>query len=187
MISVYSYDKACKLIELFTQNQIIALKIYLNDSLGEDNAKYVFDFKTYEDYPEEERISLRSHFNEKNLQILIGATEALNEFVSMMEVDNVIAFELSFDIVTKEFKYSRSYKKPIEEIIEPTVDESYHEFITKFEKFVTQNGIHKMNIPGLLEKNPNSTAKRGNGKYNPITFGQLICKLKDVIIDNGNG
>ena len=45
MISVYSYDKACKLIELFTQNQIIALKIYLNDSLGEDNAKYVFDFK----------------------------------------------------------------------------------------------------------------------------------------------
>lgn len=184
MISVYSYDKACFILDLFTQNQIIALKIYLDTSLGEDNKRYVFDFKTYEDYPKEERVEIRSHFNEKNLQILTQATKALNEFVAMMEIDNVDFFELEFNIITKDFKYLRTYKKPIDEITKPTVEESYQEFIAKFEKFITQNGIHKMNVSGLYEKT-SGNGKRGV-KYNPVSFGQLICKLKDVIVDNGN-
>lgn len=184
MILVYSYDKACNVLDLFTQNQIIALRIYKDISLGKDNAKYVFDYKTYEDYPEEERISIRSEFNEKNLQLINQTISKLNEFISMMEIDNVDFFDLSFDILKKEFTHSKSYKKPLNEIMEPNIDESYQEFITKFEKFVTQNGIHKMNILGLYEKNSGSN-KRG-AKYNPISFGQLICKLKDVIIDNGS-
>lgn len=184
MILVYSYDKACNIIDLFTQNQIIALKIYLDTSLGEENAKYVFDYKTYEDYPEEERISIRSQFNEKNLQLLTQTVKALNEFVTMMEINNVSSFELNFDIITKEYECMKSYKKQLNEIVEPSVDESYQEFITKFEKFITQNGIHKMNIPGIFEKS-NGSKQRG-GKYSLITFGQLICKLKDVIVDNGN-
>lgn len=184
MILVYSYDKACNVIDLFTQNQIIALKIYLDTSFGEENAKYIFDYKTYEDYPEEEHINIRSYFNEKNLQLLTQTANTLNEFVTMMEVNNVSSFEFSFDIATKEYKCMKSYKKPLKEIVEPNVDESYQEFITKFEKFVTRNGINKMNIPELFEKN-NGTGKRG-GKYSPVTFGKLVCKLKDVIVDNGN-
>ena len=184
MISVYSYDKACKIIELFTQNQIIALKIYRNTSLGEDNAKYVFDFKTFEDYPEEERMSIRSEFNEKNLQLISQTTSKLNEFVGMMEIDNVEFFELTFDILKKKFNYSKSYKKPLNQVIESNVDESYKEFIAKFEKFITQNGIHKMNIPGLYEKT--SGGKQRGAKYNLVSFGQLVNKLKDVIVDDGN-
>lgn len=185
MISVYSYDKACNILDLFAQNQIIALRIYLNTSLGEDNAKYVFDFKTYEDYPEEERIAIRSEFNEKNLQLVNQTVSALNEFISMMEIDNVDFFDLSFNILKKEFNYSKSYKKPLKEVVEPSINESYQEFITKFEKFVTQNGIHKMNVPELFEKKAGTGKQRGV-KYCPINFGQLICKLKDVLIDNGD-
>ena len=55
----------------------------------------------------------------------------LNEFISMMEVDNVSFFDLTFNILKKEFNYSKTYKKPLESIVEPSVDESYHEFITK--------------------------------------------------------
>lgn len=183
MISIYSYDKACKVLDLFTQNQIITLKIYLDTSLGEENSKYVFDYKTYEDYPEKERIDIRSEFNEKNLQLINQTLSKLNEFISMMEIDNVEFFELSFDILRKELNHSQIYKKPLNEIIESNVDESYQEFITKFEQFVTQNGIHKMNVLGLYEKT-SGNSKRG-AKYNTINFGQLVCKLKDVIIDNG--
>ena len=70
MISVYSYEKACNILDLFSKNQIIALRIYLDTSLGEENSKYVFDYKTYEDYPEDERVNIRSEFNEKNLQLI---------------------------------------------------------------------------------------------------------------------
>lgn len=185
MISVYSYEKACNILDLFSKNQIIALRIYLDTSLGEENSKYVFDYKTYEDYPEDERVNIRSEFNEKNLQLINQTMAKLNEFVSMMEVDNVSFFDLTFDILKKEFNYSKTYKKPLESIVEPNVDESYQEFITKFEKFITQNGIHKMNIPGLYEKNSGSGKQQRGAKYNPISFGQLICKLKDVIVDNG--
>lgn len=185
MISVYSYEKACNILDLFSKNQIIALRIYLDTSLGEENSKYVFDYKTYEDYPEDERINIRSEFNEKNLQLINQTMAKLNEFVSMMEVDNVSFFDLTFDILKKEFNYSKTYKKPLESIVEPDVDESYQEFITKFEKFITQNGIHKMNIPGLYEKSSGNGKQQRGAKYNPISFGQLICKLKDVIVDNG--
>lgn len=185
MILVYSYDKACKLLDLFAQNQIITLRIY-SSTIGDDEQykRYVFDFKTYEDYPEEERISIRSEFNEKNLQLINQAVSKLNEFISMMEIDNVNFFDLSFNILTKEFNYSKSYKRPLSDIMQPSIDESYQEFITKLEKFITQNGIHKMNVPELYEKT-SGTGKRG-AKYSPISFGQLVCKLKDVIIDNGN-
>lgn len=185
MISAYSYDKACNILDLFSKNQIIALRIYLDTSLGEENSKYVFDFKTYEDYPEEERVSIRSEFNEKNLQLINQTMSKLNEFISMMEIDNVSFFKLSFDIIKKEFNCSKIYKKPLEEIVEPNVDETYQEFITKLETFITQNGIHKMNIPGLYEKSSGTGKQQRGAKYNPISFGQLVCKLKDVIIDNG--
>ena len=191
MIFTYNFEQACKLIELFTQNQIITLKIYLDTSLGEENAKYVFDYKTYEDYPAEEHINIRSKFNEKNLQIITQAVSKLNEFVSMMEINNVNTFKLSFDILNKELVCSKSYKKPLKDISAPNVNESYNEFINDFEKFLTLNGIHKMNVPGLFEKtsgnNTGTNNRQRNGvKYAPITFGQLVYKLKDVIIDNGD-
>ena len=185
MISVYSYDKACNILNLLTQNQIIALKIYLDTSLGNDNAKYVFDFKTFEDYPEEERIKIRAEFNEKNLQIANNVVSKVSEFISMKEIDNIDFFELTFDLLKKELKCSKSYKKKVEEIENSNVEETCKEFIDKFEKFITQNGIHKMNVPGLFEKSSGNNKQRGV-KYAPINFGQLICKLKDVIIDNGN-
>ena len=185
MILVYSYDKACKILDLFSANQIIALKIYLDSSLGKDKAKYVFDYKTYEDYPAEEVINIRSYFNEKNLQIVTQATKMLNEFVTMMELNNVDSFGLDFNIITKEFNYFKSYKKQSDKIETPNKNESYQEFIIKFEKFITQNGVHKINIPGLYEKNSGGKQQRG-AKYNPINFGQLISKLKDVIVDDGN-
>lgn len=185
MILVYNYDKACKILDLIFQNQVIMLKIYLDSSLDKDNPKYIMDYKTYEDYPEEERINIRSEFNEKNLQLVSQVIKNLNEFVSMMETDNVNFFELSFNIIEKEFTCSKSYKKSLEEIEESNIDESYHKFINEFEKFVTRNGIHKMNVPELYNKTSGGNGKRST-KYVPINFGQLICKLKDVIIDNGN-
>ena len=185
MISVYSYDKACKLLELFAQNQVIALKVYLDTSLGEENAKYVFDFKTFEDYPIEEHIKIRSEFNEKNLQFIIQAVSKLNEFISMMEINNVNSFSMSFDILKKELICSKAYKKPLKDVSNINTEESYNEFVNMFEKFITQSGIHKMNVPGLYEKSSGNAKQRGI-KYSPINFGQLICKLKDVIIDNGN-
>lgn len=183
MVLVYSYEKACNILELFNQNKIVSLRIYLNNSLGKENAKYVFDFKTYEDYPEEEHIKIRSEFNEKNLQMLNQAVAKVNEFITMMEVDNVVLFDLTFDILKKEFSCSKAYKKAIKEVEGTEQTESYSDFINKLEKYITQNGIHKINIPGLYEKIPGS-GKRGV-KYNPVSFGELICKLKDVITDNG--
>lgn len=180
MISVYSYDNACKVIDLFSKNQIVALKIYQDDSLGKENAKYVFDFKTLEDYPEEERVELRSRFNEKNLSSFVKATSALTTFVSMMEIDNVVFFNMNFEI-GKVFSCTKSFGK--KEIEEPS-DESYEDFINRFEKYVTKAGIHKMNIPDLFVKNTApSNSKQRNPKYVTITFGQLINKLKDVNLD----
>lgn len=184
MILVYSYEKACKVLDLINNNQVIALKIYLNKSLGEENQKYVIDFKTYEDYPQEERLSIRSHFNEKNLQLITKTISKVNEFISMMEIDNVEFFDLSFDLLKKELNYSKSYKKP-SSTVEPDNNESYIDFINKFEMFITKNGIHKIDVPGLFEKTSGNNKQRGN-KYKQISFGQLICKLKDVIIDNEN-
>lgn len=184
MILVYSYDKACNILDLFSQSQIIALKIYRDTSLGEENAKYVFDFKTFEDYPEDERMAIRSEFNEKNLRLINQAIAKLNEFISMKEIDNINFFEMSFNLLKKEFVCSKVYKKSLEEVQNSNTEETYKEFINTFEKFITQNGIHKMNIPGIFEKGSGNNKQRGV-KYNPMNFGQLICKLKDVVIDDG--
>lgn len=183
MVSVYSYDKALEIVDLFTHNQITELKIYPTVVYEEGKTVIVFDYKTLEDYTEEERISIRSEFNEKKLQLVNQTLFRINEFISMMEADNVEYFRLSFDILKNIFNYSKVYKKPLENIEKTNVSESYQNYINDFEKFLTQNGIHKMNVPGLLQKT--SVGKRGV-KNIPITFGQLVCKLKDVIIDNDN-
>ena len=63
-------------------------------------------------------------------------------------------------------------------------NESYEDFINKFEKYVTKAGAFKMNIPDLFVKNtaPSSNKQR-NPKYVTTTFGQLINILKDVNLD----
>ena len=184
MVSVYSYDKALEILDLFVRNQIIELNIYPSNFYDEDNYVIVFDYKTLEDYTEEEKINIRSEFNEKKLQLVNQTLFILNEFVSMMEIDNVEHFRLSFNILKNTFHYSKKYKKPLKSIEKIDVNETYQEFINNFEKFLTQNGVHKMNVPGLLQKT--SSGKQRGIKNTPITFGQLVCKLKDVIIDNGN-
>ena len=161
--------------------QIITLKVYLDKSLGDENSKYVFDYTTYDDYDEEEHIKLRSLFNESTLQRLVQTVTVLNEFIIMMETDNVNLFELNFDIRTHLFSVFKSFKKPIEEIIgKSDTDETYKNFIEQFEKFITQAGVHKMEIPNIFYKY-SETGKRA--KSSPLTFGQLINKLKDVVLD----
>ena len=182
MISVYSYSKALEIIELFSKNQIVELQIYSDTSLGEENAKYVFDYKTYEDFPESQHQTIRECFNEKSLQRVTQTVTLLNEFLVMMETDNVILFELRFDIQSHLFSSMKSYKRPFSDVSNADIGETYKDFIKRFEEFITLAGVHKLEIPGLCEKI--STGKRP--KINPITFGQLICKMKDVIIDANN-
>lgn len=182
MISVYSYSKALEIIELFSKNQIIELQIYLDKSFGEENAKYVFDYKTYEDFPIERHQEIRDAFNEKSLQRVTQTMSLLNEFLIMMETDNVTLFELRFNIQNHLFSSMKAYKRPFSEISNADIGETYKDFIKRFEEFITSIGIHKLEIPGLCEKI--STGKRQ--KVNPITFGQLINKMKDVIVDGNN-
>lgn len=180
MILVYNYENACKVVDLFSKNQIIALKIYQDESLGKENANFVFDFKTFEDYPEEEHTELRSRFNEKNLSSFVKATSALTTFVSMMEIENVLFFNMNFEI-GKVFSCTKAFGE--KEVEEPS-DEAYEEFINRFEKYVTKAGIYKMNIPAIFVKNTNpSNTKQRNPKYVTATFGQLINILKDVNLD----
>lgn len=184
MISVYSYENACKVLDLFVNNQIIALKIYLNESLGKENAKYVFDFKTFEDYPQEEHVHLRSLFNEKNFNSIVKATKNLNDFITMMEIDNVKHYSFEYEI-GKTLKETKVLKKTPEEIYMPDMNTSYQNFISSFEKFVIQSGVYKMEIPGLFEKSSNTGKQRGN-KYAQVSFEHLINKMKDVILDDNS-
>jgi len=176
MITVYSYDNARNILDLFSKNQVVALKIYQDDSFGD----YVFDFNTLEDYPEEEQAELRLRFNEKNLSAFVKATKALNDFIAMKEIDNVQFFNMKFEI-GEVFSCTKSFGE--KETEEPS-DENYEDFINKFEKYVTKAGAFKMNIPELFVKNTApSNGKQRNAKYVTITFGQLINKLKDVNLD----
>lgn len=184
MVSVYSYDKALEILDMFTRNQIVELKVYPSSFHDDENKiVMVFDYKTLEDYTEEERINIRSEFNEKKLQLINQTLFRLNEFISMMEANNVEYFRLIFNILTNVFHCSKKYIKPLKEIEETNIKESYKDFINDFEKFITKSGIHKMNVPGLYEK---VTGKQRGNKHLPINFGQLVCKLKDVIIDDNN-
>lgn len=183
MILVYDYNNAMNILKLFTEGNIVTLKIYLDNSLGTESA-YVLNYTSIEDYPEEERVQIRSMFNEKTIQLTVQATQVLNEFVTMKETGNVNFFDFEFDIKNTTLLYHRSYKKTLKEISNVgNEEETYQTFVSKFESFLTVNGIHNMTFPGVYQKAPGS-AKQQRVKYNPMTFGEVLLKMKDVMISD---
>lgn len=177
MILPYSYTNAKDVIEMFSKNQIVELKVYVSD----DN--YIFEFKTLDEYPEEERNKIKVRFNKDNLQLFMNTLKELNEFASMMEIDNVVSFELGFNIVTKKYNHSKQYRKPLDSIenegVKPEPELTYKDFVDRFEDLITKYGAGESNVPGIYEKVQNSKQK----KFNVITFKQLISRMREVNLD----
>lgn len=180
MILVYDYKNALNILKLFTENKIVTLKIYLDNSLGTES-NYIFDYTSIEDYPEE-FVQIRAMFNEKTIQLMVQATQVLNEFVTMKETGNVNLFDFDFDIRKTSLNYHRAYKKPISDVLNIDKDNVYQEFVSKFESFLTTNGIHNMTFPDVYMKTKGTKQQRA--KYIPITFGELLLKMKDVMISD---
>lgn len=179
MILPYTYTNAKDVIELFTKNQIPTLKI--EKESNSDN--YYFEFKTVNEYPEEERNAIKACFNKSNLQTFMNTLKELNDFVSMMETNNVLSFNLHFDITTGKYKRSKWYGKDIGSIenegTKPETELTYKELVDRFEELVTKYGAGESNIPGIYEKVLNGKQK----KFNQITFKQLINKMREVNLD----
>lgn len=180
MVMTYNLNRANDLIELFDNSNIVALKVYLDSSLGEENESYIFDFKTIEDYPENKRIEIRSLFNDKNLHKLSQVSKILKEFVFMKEADNVNLFELSFDIMTNEFKVQKSYKQtmPIGHVTGSR--ETYQETLATLNGYIASKDKLSLIIPEVYEKIPTN----GRAKYIKLTIEDLLNKLKEVKIDD---
>lgn len=182
MVMTYDYYRATSVISLLNSNQIISLKIYYDDSLGEDKATYVLDYKTIGDYPEESRQQLLANFNEKTLSLCITVVSTLSEFITMKELDFVNSFDLTFDITTSTFECHRNYTKSYDEVRTDGVNnDTYQALVNKFESFITGNGIYNKTIPGVYKQTTGT--KQQKTKYSLMTFGEMLSKMKDVTLN----
>ncbi len=176
MILVYNYEKAMHVIDLFNKNQIVTIKVCKSDSI--DN--FIFEYSTVEEYEDKDLIAKQFSKNTV-LNTRIAVLTLLNEFVLMMSIKKVSNFNLKFDLMTNEIEWIKSYNVTSEAI---APENRLEVILFELEDQISRLGLGKLEISEVYEK-ANIEGKKA--KYNPITFEDLISKLRKIAagVDNG--
>lgn len=177
MVDIYEYNRALYILKMLRANEIVSLNVYKDESLKH----YVFDYKTSEDYPEENHLQIRSAFNVNNLPIVLNAAATLEIFITNKRNDKVTFFEMEFNLLTGKLTTNHSFNDGAIQLEEP----SSSNILSDIEKLLSDKELLKAKVPGLYEQSLNSKQQQ-RSRYVQTTFETLLSKLKEVISDGTN-
>lgn len=171
MVAVYNNDRALNVISLLNACEIVTLDIFLDESLGQEAAEYVFKYTIVNDYPEAEREEIKKKINQVATGYFIKAVNEVSEFMNMKSNGNVKGFSLTFDIRENKLKVNKVYSNLAQE----SDCDNFHGLLDKLKEVKANNLKSKTN---MYHKIPNPNGKRP--KYEQMTFEEVIDTLKDM-------
>ena len=172
MVAVYNNERALDVVSLLSACQIVTLDIFLDNSLGQDAAEYVFKYTILSEYSDTEQEEIKKKINH-GAGYFVKAVNEVSEFIKMKTDNNVKGFVLNFDIRENKFKVNKVYEKAQQK---ENLD-SFCGLISKLETLVIESGKHNEKL-NAYNKIPNPNGKRP--KYEQMTLKEVIKILKDM-------
>lgn len=176
MLLFYNEENMKKVIDLFSDDKIVAIDVDNNNSSNE----YAFNITLIDDCNDDEKINLiRRVRNKFMFNQRLNSLGLLKEFSKQMEKGKVTEFFLQYDLSIGLFNWRKSFEEDQSKEEKPDND---LDLVLKSLKQITQDlGIGEKELPSLNIKIKPEGAKRY--KYIAAKVNDLISELEDITVD----